>query len=444
MTRARDLANLIGSGNYTSTTFTATAGQTVFTIAHTPNFIQVFMNGLLLDETTDYTSNGTAVTLTSAATAGDELEVVKYNTFSVGDAITQTAADSRYVNTTGDTMTGTLDVQGTITADGLTVETSADPNVLIRNSSTGSCSLTLRRNANDDAWTDWTFKNESGKLTFISDDTVQADADRFSINYNGDVVFNDGGLDADFRVESTNSANALFVEGSSGNVGIGTSSPNGKFETYSNAGVGGTNYSALVVDQTSEGGAAALSLTSLFTNVNITNKEVASIKLGTVTDGSASPSADIRFETINSNILTERMRIDSAGRVTMPYQPAFRAYRNTDPGVNTSDGNMSWSGTEFNVGNHFANNRFTAPVAGTYIFGVNNNMGSGYSVATYRLYKNGSPYHVLSYNDFTASWKNSSGSTLMQLQANDYIEAWWRGDADYGTDWCGFYGYLIG
>ena len=140
----------------------------------------------------------------------------------------------------------------------------------------------------------------------------------------------------------------------------------------------------------------------------------------------------------------ERMRIDASGRVTMPYQPAFRAYRSTDPGVNTSDGNMSWSGTDFNVGNHFANNRFTAPVAGTYIFGVNNNMGSGYSVSTWRLYKNGSPYHVLSYSDFTASWKNSSGSTLMQLQANDYIEAWWRGDPDYGITWCGFYGYLIG
>lgn len=112
MTRARDLSNLIGSGNYTSTTFTATAGQTVFTIAHTQGFIQVFMNGLLLDETTDYTSDGTAVTLTEAATAGDELEVVKYNTFSVGDAITQTDADTRYVNASGDTMTGTLNATG--------------------------------------------------------------------------------------------------------------------------------------------------------------------------------------------------------------------------------------------------------------------------------------------------------------------------------------------
>ena len=87
MTRARDVANLIGSGNFSSTTFTATAGQTAFTISHTQGFIQVFMNGLLLDETADYTSNGSAVTLTSGAAAGDEIEVVKYNTFSVGDAI---------------------------------------------------------------------------------------------------------------------------------------------------------------------------------------------------------------------------------------------------------------------------------------------------------------------------------------------------------------------
>ena len=110
MTRARDVANLIGSGNYSSTTFTATAGQTAFTISHTQGFIQVFMNGLLLDETVDYTSNGSAVTLTSGAAAGDEIEVVAYNTFSVGDALNQAAADTRYVNTTGDTMSGDLTI----------------------------------------------------------------------------------------------------------------------------------------------------------------------------------------------------------------------------------------------------------------------------------------------------------------------------------------------
>jgi hypothetical protein len=41
----------------------------------------------------------------------------------------------------------------------------------------------------------------------------------------GHAVFNEGGIDADFRVESATTANALFVQGSDGSVGIGTSSP---------------------------------------------------------------------------------------------------------------------------------------------------------------------------------------------------------------------------
>ena len=110
MTRARDLANLIGSGHFTTETLTATAGQTAFTPSNTftSNFLQVFYNGLLLDPTVDYTENGTTITLTVPATAGDEMEVVTYNTFSVGDAITQTEADNRYVNVTGDTINGNL------------------------------------------------------------------------------------------------------------------------------------------------------------------------------------------------------------------------------------------------------------------------------------------------------------------------------------------------
>ena len=119
MTRARDTANLIGSGNFSSTTFTATAGQTAFTISHTQGFVQVFMNGLLLDETADYTSNGTAITLTSGAAAGDEIEVVAYNTFNVGDAIP--ASGGTFTGNVS--MSGTLGVTGTVTAsNGLTVD----------------------------------------------------------------------------------------------------------------------------------------------------------------------------------------------------------------------------------------------------------------------------------------------------------------------------------
>jgi len=128
MTRARDLSNLIGSGNYVSETLTATAGQTAFTVTngYTPNFVQVFMNGLLLDPVVDYAATTSpTITLTTAANAGDELEVVKYNTFSVGNAITQTAADTRYVNVSGDTMTGGLTIGDYTAGTELTVKRNA-------------------------------------------------------------------------------------------------------------------------------------------------------------------------------------------------------------------------------------------------------------------------------------------------------------------------------
>jgi len=46
-----------------------------------------------------------------------------------------------------------------------------------------------------------------------------------SSSLDGAVVVNETGVDVDFRVESDTNANALFVQGSNGAVGIGTSSP---------------------------------------------------------------------------------------------------------------------------------------------------------------------------------------------------------------------------
>lgn len=89
MTRAREISNVLGR-NIESTTFTATAGQTAFSIAHAAGRIQVYMNGLLLDPTVDWTSDGSTVTLTEGAVAGDELEVVKFDNLAVADAIPRT------------------------------------------------------------------------------------------------------------------------------------------------------------------------------------------------------------------------------------------------------------------------------------------------------------------------------------------------------------------
>ena len=65
--------------------FTATSSQTSFaTIGYTPQFLDVYLNGVHLLNGTDYTAtNGSDVVLTTAAASGDVLEVVSYSTYEV-------------------------------------------------------------------------------------------------------------------------------------------------------------------------------------------------------------------------------------------------------------------------------------------------------------------------------------------------------------------------
>lgn len=137
------------------------------------------------------------------------------------------------------------------------------------------------------------------------------------------------------------------------------------------------------------------------------------------------------------------------GSVTTPNQPAFNAYSTTSLTTNTASTwtlVTNWTGTRFNNSNSFdtSNGRFTAPVAGEYLFAVTNNMGSGHNVKSWRLYKNGGAFIVISYADVTATWSNASGSALVSLNASDYIQFSYRGQPDYGWDWINVYGYLLG
>lgn len=46
----------------------------------------------------------------------------------------------------------------------------------------------------------------------------------------GTLVINDAGADVDFRIESDTNANAFFLDGATGNIGIGTASPNARLD----------------------------------------------------------------------------------------------------------------------------------------------------------------------------------------------------------------------
>jgi hypothetical protein len=99
-----------GAAAAVSYSYSATAGQTTFsgtdlnslTLSYTVGAEQVYLNGVLLVRTTDYTATtGTSVVLALAATASDTLVVVAYGAFNVANTYTQAQADARYpLNTT--------------------------------------------------------------------------------------------------------------------------------------------------------------------------------------------------------------------------------------------------------------------------------------------------------------------------------------------------------
>jgi hypothetical protein len=72
----------------TVTEFTATAGQTTFSVpSYTAGYIDVYRNGVMLGSA-DYTAtNGTTVVLAAGATAGDLVEVISFYVSSVLNAI---------------------------------------------------------------------------------------------------------------------------------------------------------------------------------------------------------------------------------------------------------------------------------------------------------------------------------------------------------------------
>ena len=73
-----------GSSAYTRTSFTATAGQTVFSVTYAVNYLQVYVNGVLLSAS-DYTaSNGTSFTLAVGANAGDVVDALVITTSVTG------------------------------------------------------------------------------------------------------------------------------------------------------------------------------------------------------------------------------------------------------------------------------------------------------------------------------------------------------------------------
>jgi len=143
---------------------------------------------------------------------------------------------------------------------------------------------------------------------------------------------------------------------------------------------------------------------------------------------------------------TIAVKADSAGRVTMPYQPAFKAQW-ANGSFNFGAGVTFWDQAVFNIGGHYntANGRFTAPVTGTYHF-VLQSQHYGGTTAT--------GYHDIRLNggDLNCRWEDANAqsnynagcvSVTVRMNAGDWVDCYSSG-AVWWADNSFFCGYLVG
>lgn len=81
--------------------YTATSGQTTFSVTYDVGFVDVYLNGVKLVAGTDFTAtNGTSIVLSTGATLNDIVDIVAYGAFNIANTYTQAQADARYLRIT--------------------------------------------------------------------------------------------------------------------------------------------------------------------------------------------------------------------------------------------------------------------------------------------------------------------------------------------------------
>lgn len=232
-----------------------------------------------------------------------------------------------------------------------------------------------------------------------------------------------------------NIGNQVYKD-ASGNVGIGTSSPNER----------------LVV-------AGAIRATSNAANWSASDGALIDYNAGDmriVAARSGANSSNMSFVTYSSGTANERMRIDSSGRVTKPNQPVFKAYISSNLSA-TGSTITPFNATAFDIGNNFntSTKRFTAPVAGRYHFSVNVRI-DGYTANNYFHFRvkvnNAFSASTTPFADYinvpsSSTYASANFSFILNLSASDFVEIQTDNQLSAGTYLgyqCTFDGYLIG
>jgi hypothetical protein len=188
----------------------------------------------------------------------------------------------------------------------------------------------------------------------------------------GAVVINESSADVDFRVESNGNANALFVDGETDNVMIGTSV----------AGRATEGADRLTIADASHSGMTIRSGVNAYGSINFSDSEGGVGEYaGQIWFGHGSLGNKLVLASGGTN----KVIVDSTGAVTIPLQPAFGVHPATTQSDIAINGIRTVVfGTErFDIGSNFASNTFTAPVTGKYQLNVEIRLDNVDTAATY-------------------------------------------------------------
>ena len=250
------------------------------------------------------------------------------------------------------------------------------------------------------------------------------------------------------NIQNPGSSTINIVTDTNGNVGIGTGSPVNKLNVVSstgqvdNDGLIKAEYSGLTSTVN-----AGINVKNYNGTSQLMQWENYGVRIGSRIK--TNTGAGGVYLTYGND--TVGMQIDSSGRILMPYQPCFYAYRTAN--WTTVPGVVIFDSTSVNIGGHYntANGRFTAPVAGTYLLTLY--IMSYITTNTFNdawLRKNGGSslagYWLRPWSGNTLGAVNSM-SAYITLAASDYIEFYVNnGPALYsdGNAWIRFGGHLIG
>lgn len=162
---------------------------------------------------------------------------------------------------------------------------------------------------------------------------------------------------------------------------------------------------------------------------------------------------DISINGINSDYTSgTALNIDSSGRVTMPNQPSFHAYANFNLNHGGTLTTYVWNFTRHNIGNHYdtTTGRFTAPVAGRYLFNTSavQNVGSTSYYTRMHLYKNGALLlDGLNSQALQSGYQRVDIHAVVEAAANDYFETKFvsnNSSASVYATYSWFSGHLLG